>query len=238
MENMMITGNKEVRVTSREIAEMTGKRHDNVMKDIRGEIETLENAGLKGLLKFELSTYINSQNKAQPCYSLTKKEALQIMTRYDAVARIKVLNHIEKLEEHINKPLSTLEMLQLQIQLAQEHENKINKNSLEITKLQNTMTIDYHQQQELRNLANKKCVKLLGGKESNAYKKLSKKVFSALWNSYKEYFRVASYKDTARLKFDKAVNYITNYSLDGGLLREVETLLEPQLKHYNIFDVE
>lgn len=72
-------------VDSREVAQMTGKRHDHLIRDIAGYIKILsENAPPKfGESSKERkiapsdffipSTYINSQNKEQPCYLLTKK---------------------------------------------------------------------------------------------------------------------------------------------------------------------
>lgn len=56
---MIITNNTvDNAITSMQIAEMTGKRHDNIIRDIKDEIEKLENGGLRGDLKFELSSYI------------------------------------------------------------------------------------------------------------------------------------------------------------------------------------
>ncbi len=55
-------------VTSLDIAETFGKRHDNVLKNIRG----LECSDDFRLLNFEESTYINSQNKNQPMYYITR----------------------------------------------------------------------------------------------------------------------------------------------------------------------
>ena len=53
---------------------MTRKRHDNLMKDIRGYIKVLDDSSnLRSHNFFIESTYINTQNKEQPCYLLTKK---------------------------------------------------------------------------------------------------------------------------------------------------------------------
>ena len=71
-------------IPSTEVAEMIGKRHDNLMADIRtyiGYLVTPENSGvLKDNLGCPLtsedyfieSTYINAQNKQQPMYLCTK----------------------------------------------------------------------------------------------------------------------------------------------------------------------
>lgn len=72
-------------VDSRQVAEMIGKQHKNLLRDIQNYCDVIQKTGLPqngesaGQLKFEPSdffipsTYINSQNKEQPCYLLTKK---------------------------------------------------------------------------------------------------------------------------------------------------------------------
>lgn len=72
-------------VDSRQVAEMIGKRHDNLLRDIQnycdvieknGLLKNEESAGQFKIMPFDFfipSVYINSQNKEQPCYLLTKK---------------------------------------------------------------------------------------------------------------------------------------------------------------------
>lgn len=55
-------------VTSLDVAETFGKEHRNVLKDIR-ELDCSEDFGR---LNFEQSSYINSQNKVQPMYYMTR----------------------------------------------------------------------------------------------------------------------------------------------------------------------
>lgn len=54
--------------TSLDVAETFGKRHDNVLKDVRD----LGCSGEFRLLNFEESYYINSQNKKQPMVLMTR----------------------------------------------------------------------------------------------------------------------------------------------------------------------
>lgn len=58
----------KVVVSSRDVAEKFGKRHDNVLRDI----ETLECSPEFGRLNFEESSYINKQNKLQPEVLMTR----------------------------------------------------------------------------------------------------------------------------------------------------------------------
>ena len=56
--------------SSIQVAETFGKRHDNVLRDIRATIEACPPDF--GLLNFEESSYKNEQGKRQPMYLLTK----------------------------------------------------------------------------------------------------------------------------------------------------------------------
>lgn len=102
-ELMTITGNT---ISSKLIAEITGKQHRNVMQDIRSLVEQLNG---EAELKFQLSYYVDVNNKQQPMYELTRKEALLLASGYNAVLRLKI---IDKLEEFTNaKPRTHLEVL-------------------------------------------------------------------------------------------------------------------------------
>lgn len=70
----IINQNNQFLVESREVAELIEKKHDNLLRDIRGYKKILEDSSnLKSQDFFIESTYINAQNKIQPCYLLTKK---------------------------------------------------------------------------------------------------------------------------------------------------------------------
>lgn len=81
-------------------------------------------------------------------------------------------------------------------------DKKVQAVETRVEKLENTMTIDYGQQQELRKIANQVVVKALGGKSAPAYKRLSNKAFSELWNDYKREMNVNSYRNTATKDFE------------------------------------
>ncbi|MBZ0312437.1 ORF6C domain-containing protein [Clostridium butyricum] len=86
-----------------------------------------------------------------------------------------------------------------------------------IEKLENNMTIDYSQQEELRTLAVKKVVAVLGGKNTPAYRELNKKAFSSMWKDYKRIMDVNSYKNTPVMKFQFARQMIIDWEPDREL---------------------
>lgn len=63
---------------SLDVAETFGKEHKNVLKDIR-EMDCSEEFGR---LNFELSSYLNSQNKRQPMYYMTRDGFTMLVMGY------------------------------------------------------------------------------------------------------------------------------------------------------------
>ncbi|MBO2565748.1 Rha family transcriptional regulator [Shewanella algae] len=56
----------------REIAELTGKRHDHVCRDIRNMLEQLGHSPDLG--NAFMGTYINENNRSMPCYHLPRRD--------------------------------------------------------------------------------------------------------------------------------------------------------------------
>ena len=90
-------------MTSREIAELTGKPHNDVIKAIRN----MEDAWVKvGEGNFSLTYYTDQRNRKRPQYELNKSECLYIATKFNDVARAKLIVRWEKLERErlLNMP--------------------------------------------------------------------------------------------------------------------------------------
>lgn len=60
-------------VDSRQVAEMTGVRHADLLEKIDGYTKHLANGNFRSLDFFIPSTYKDAQDKPRPCYLLTKK---------------------------------------------------------------------------------------------------------------------------------------------------------------------
>ena len=83
------------KMSSREIAELVGKRHDNVMRDIRNMEPAWEKVNA---LKFELVEYIDSKGEKRPEYQLDKREVLYVATKWNDETRAKLILRWEELE--------------------------------------------------------------------------------------------------------------------------------------------
>lgn len=87
-------------MSSREIAELTGKTHDNVLKAIRN----MEGAWFKITgVKFNVSEYTDSTGRKLPMYELTKTESLYVATKFNDEARAKLIIRWQELETKVPK---------------------------------------------------------------------------------------------------------------------------------------
>lgn len=83
-------------MSSREIAELTGKSHTHVCRDIRNMLEQLGHSPDLG--NAFMGTYINENNRSMPCYHLPRRECEILVCGYDVVRRAAVIDRWLELE--------------------------------------------------------------------------------------------------------------------------------------------
>lgn len=109
------------KMSSLEIAELTGKSHSHLMRDIR----KMEAAWIKvGQSKFGLVSYKDQWNREQPMYELTKSECLYIATKFNDEARAQLVLRWQELEKE-KAPKSQAEIILQSAQLLVDHENRL-----------------------------------------------------------------------------------------------------------------
>lgn len=95
LEKVGATINAKECMTSKEIADLTGKEHKIVMRDIRNLIDQLgENNGYI----FVLVEYTDAKGEKRPMYELDKKSCLLLASGYNVVLRSKIIDRWEELE--------------------------------------------------------------------------------------------------------------------------------------------
>lgn len=102
------------------------------------------------------------------------------------------------------KQLSQVDMMRIQLGMIDNHEDRI-------TNLENNMTLDYGQQRALEDTVNKTVIEVLGGKDSNAYREIGRKVFAECNRDLKHYFNVNARNNVPKKRFDEAVRYAKNW---------------------------
>lgn len=100
--------NSEQRISSIEIAELTGKQHKHVMEAIRKMEPTWEKVNGSN---FRLVNYKDSKGELRPCYALTKTETLFIATKFNDSARARLVLRWEELERERMRRTASKQLL-------------------------------------------------------------------------------------------------------------------------------
>lgn len=129
-------------MTSLEIAEITGKKHAHVMRDIRSLIEQ----GVNGS-NFGLVNYKDKKGEVRPMFELTPKGCLILASGYDALLREKIINKLEELEKNHREQYQVPQSFSEALMLAVKQQEKIEQQQLalesknkEIVQLSATIT--------------------------------------------------------------------------------------------------
>lgn len=137
-------------------------------------------------------------------YALIFGSKLESAKRFKRWVTSEVLPAIRKTGSY-QKPMTVAEQIQLLALGNQDHEERIEK-------LENTMTIDYGQQKYISDLVSKVVIEVLGGKKSNAYDEIGKKVFAECNRDVKTYFDVNARNNIPKLRYQEAVEYIKEWT--------------------------
>ncbi|HEN3396999.1 TPA: phage antirepressor KilAC domain-containing protein [Yersinia enterocolitica] len=109
-------------MSSREIAEVTDKRHPDVKRDIEVMFEQLQGDASKFA-----RIYSDSMNRKQTEYVLDREHTECLVTGYNAILRMKVIKRMHELEELVRIPQTLPEALRLAADLAEQKAQLENK---------------------------------------------------------------------------------------------------------------
>ena len=229
MDNEWINTSAIETIDSREVAEMVDMEHKNLLLKIRKYVEILDGSKLSSPQFFVPSTYVNNQNKEQPCYLLTKKGCEMVANKLTGekgvIFTAKYVNRFAEMEQKIKLPKTDREILFLSVKVQEETAQRVDVLEEKVSDLEKSTTIDSSQQYTLERIAKTTVISALGGIDSRAYQLMSRKLFSNIWRDYKKYFKLGSYRDTLKTDYENAKNYLESWS------PEVNTSLK--IKEYN-----
>jgi len=84
-------------MSSREIAQLTGKQHSNVMRDIRNMLDAISTDSNLNLYA-KSTTYAGKDGRQYDQYELDKNTCLTLLLGYDPAARMRVVKRWQELE--------------------------------------------------------------------------------------------------------------------------------------------
>lgn len=116
--DLIMSNPGQLTMSSREIADLTGKLHRNVKRDIETMLRELG----KDVLSFE-RIYFDSMNRQQTEYHLDRELTEILITGYSIPLRAKVVRRLYELEsrQHVTVPQTLPEALRLAADLAEQN---------------------------------------------------------------------------------------------------------------------
>ncbi|MEG2342468.1 MAG: ORF6C domain-containing protein [Bacilli bacterium] len=131
----------------------------------------------------------------------------------------KLVDGYFNMREEIKKPKSAVELFELQVKALREVEEKVDN----VDKKFDELPLFTADAKALKKVVNRVVVPLLGGKKANAYKPLSKKVFSDLYGQVHREFGVSCCDEIKRKDLEFAKEIISNYRIPTALKNEIES---------------
>jgi len=135
----LITSIEQFTMSSNDIVVLTGKQHPHVMRDIREIMDNIrktdnpdldsqtDGSNLSSQFVFKDSTY-QAERRKEKCIAMNKAAYLLVVTKYDDVARAKLISRWAELETAErsrlqSRALAKLEYPQMTLAIQEAHEN-------------------------------------------------------------------------------------------------------------------
>ena len=140
-------------------------------------------------------------------YRLAMKAKNETAEKFQALVADEIIPSIRKTGSY------TMPKLSKEMQALFLLDDRTQKQEARLTALENTMTVDYSQQQALKKAVGRVVVEALGGKSAPAYNDphVRGKLFSECNRDVQDWFRVNSVCNVPRKDFTQAVEYIQRW---------------------------
>ncbi|MGX4202217.1 Rha family transcriptional regulator [Bacillus sp. JK74] len=207
----LIESNGQYLADSRDVAEVTGKRHSDLIRTIKGYIDTiLTDAKLRSSDFFIASTYEDSKGEIRPCFLLTKKGCEMVANKMTGEKGIlftaAYVDQFNQMERSLQNDYSQLSpQLQQMIRLEQkqsEHDKRLNQ-------LENNWQIDSFQQNMIQKQIRKRVYEIRDNYDNSEAG--TRRLFAGIHRNFRDAFAVPSYRDLRKLDFEDAKSWIKSW---------------------------
>lgn len=134
---------------SREVAEMLGKEHRNLLRDIDKYIKVISESSTLSSQNFFIKSFYKTEgnNKTYPYYKLTRKGCDMVANKLTGEKGIlftaEYVTRFEQMEKQLlmqqQKPLTQLDILEQSIKLMKEQQRRLEEHSNRLAKVENNI---------------------------------------------------------------------------------------------------
>ncbi|MDA1770959.1 ORF6C domain-containing protein [Bacillus cereus] len=246
---LVFENNGEVVTDSLTIAEMFGKEHKNIKRDILETISKLaslqHNAEVDELginfntLKFEPIEYRDNRNRIQEKYILNFDAFMLVTMSYTTqkamLLKVKYINEFNRMKNYIQSqqhvPTDPMSILKLTFEALEGQKQELQHIKLDVKDLRENAPLFAVECDEISNAVKRHGVALLGGKQSNAYQHagIRGKVYRDIYNQLYREFGVTSHKAIKRGHLVLATKIVGAYTLPIVLSEKIN-IVNSQIK--------
>lgn len=215
-------------ITSLEVADMVGKPHNDLMKDIRRYTSQFNEGNISHVEFFTENTYLDKKGQERPCYMVTKKGCEFIAHKMTGVKgtefTAKYINRFHEMEDVIQKPKSPMQLLEMEFAALKEVDSKVDAINRDLQDFKETLPLLPSDADDVKAEVNKRVIDCLGGKNSNAYhdSSIRGKVYSDIYRELKRQFEVSKYNCIHRNQKNIAIEIVRNYEPPYVLVEEIK----------------
>ncbi|WP_416451651.1 Rha family transcriptional regulator [Lactococcus lactis] len=223
-------------LTSLEVAEMVGKDHSKVIRDIRNitsHLNEAKNGSVKIEDYFTEDTYQDNKGESRPCYRLTKKGCELFSTRMTgakgtqfAVAYIERFNQMEQHIKQVKIPTSQRELVQLALSANEETNQRIDVVETKIQEIEENKLITTEDKGTIDSHVRKKVASIC--RDLRLDQQAKSLLFQDLGSSIKRLFNVPNRGRIKDKDFLKALDFVDTW--------EPSSVTKAQIHQLSLFD--
>jgi Rha family phage regulatory protein len=214
LNQLVFIQNDQVVTDSLKVGSAFGKRHADVMRDIR-ELGCSEDFRQRN---FAQSTYVNAQNRNTPMYHMNKKGFTLLVMGYTGSEAMEFkeayIDQFEAMEEELKKPRVLTEKEQLlasmKLSIETSEELSVIKNDVALLQHQvnHKITLDHGEQQTLNHEIKKRVESIDPDYEEFLTKQ---KLYSQIHSHLRRAFSSPSYRVVKQKDFSDAVAWVKSW---------------------------
>lgn len=218
MDNGLIIKDSIKTIDSREVAEMIEMQHKNLLKKIREYQQILDGSKLSSQDFFIPSTYINNQNKEQPCYLLTKKGCDMVANKLTGekgvIFTAKYVNRFEEMEKELAVPqikTDPMSLLKLTYDALEQTNDRVAKVETDVKDIKENQAITPGEYNYINKKVKNRIRYVKDARNLNLTKEQNSKLYSALGRDLASFTGVRTRSQIRSKDFEKAVQFINDW---------------------------
>lgn len=200
-------------IDSREVAEVTDKKHKDLMRDIRNYSDILLSADLRSVDFFIESTYQDSTGRTLPCFLLTRKGCDMVANKMTGEKGVlftaAYVTRFEEMEIQRDNKIEVLDERKQRIALMKtmiDHDERLDFVEDRIqaieSKVDEQITMDSGEQRKIQRMIAHRIYGITEDKQERST------LFRQLYREIKDRWAVPSYRDVRRNEVEGLKSYI------------------------------